>query len=49
MAIRLSHYMRQDETSDRKRAQRSRIPFIPALLCAVALLNVTSVVFALMD
>ncbi|WP_457090023.1 hypothetical protein [Microvirga sp. P5_D2] len=47
MAIRHSHHTPQDEARDRERAPRPRIPVIPALLGTVALLNVTSVVFAL--
>lgn len=47
MAIHHSHHTPQDEARDRERAPRPRIPVIPALLGTVALLNVTSVVFAL--
>lgn len=49
MAIRRSHHTPQDEARDRERAPRPRIPIIPALIGTVALLNVTSVVFALID
>lgn len=47
MAIRRSHHTPQDEAPDRERAPRARVPLIPAFIGTVAVLNVTSVVFAL--
>jgi hypothetical protein len=47
MAIRRSRHAPQDKAIDRERAPRPRIPVIPAFLGTLALLNVTSVVFAL--
>jgi hypothetical protein len=47
MAVHRPHDKPQDEARIRERALCTRIPIIPAFLGTLALLNVTSVVFAL--
>jgi hypothetical protein len=49
MVIRRSHHTPQDEADTREEQQKVRVPVIPALLGTLGLLNVASVVLALIE